>query len=340
MKYLVLSLSLIVLSFTSASQAEKHSTSTKSVKTSKATTSTKKRGTSQSRKTRARMAPLPTPEPMHAGAPHRGWGYLTQRLLEAGVDSEVIKRIYSDKRLPWFNFVPFSIAPKEPQHWYSGFYSKENLRLASNFLAQHRKAFATAEERFGVNRYAIAALLLIETQYGKNTGDELIIYRLSRIASVADPENLERNFEEQLKKDPSVTRKQVVDRARYLEETFLPEIPALIELTQRRKVDIFNVRGSIAGAFGLPQFLPTSYLRFATDGDKDKQISLFDPDDAILSVACFLHYYGWKEPDLRASHEKVLWNYNKSDAYVNAVLGIADNLRKQPAPPARKKHAR
>jgi membrane-bound lytic murein transglycosylase B len=117
-------------------------------------------------------------------------------------------------------------------------------------------------------------------------------------------------------------------RGRYLEDTFLAEIPALIQVAKHNDVGPLRIKGSIAGAFGIPQFLPTAFVKFGVDGDKDGKISLFNEIDALWSVGNYLSSFGWKEAKTHADQRKVIWNYNKSDAYIDAVLLMAEGIAK------------
>ena len=158
------------------------------------------------------------------------------------------------------------------------------------------------------------------------TGEDLIINRLSRLASVGSYENLKWNFEEQLKNDPTVTYAGLSKRAAYLENTFYPEILALFEIGKRRRINPVSIRGSSAGAFGWPQFLPSSFLKFGVDANRDRIVSLFEVADAVASTANFLHHYGWDDAAPREHARGVLWNYNRSEAYVDSVLAVAETL--------------
>jgi len=252
----------------------------------------------------------------------RGWDFLVAKLREAGVAESQLEEIYAGNRIPAFENIPFKLHPSESLADYSGFFRQKKIEEARTFLMSYRKTFDSAQREFKVDKDVVAALLLIETQFGRFVGEDLVIYRLSRLASISDPANVEWNFQKLFKDDPRVTFKEVQSRAQYLEDTFLPEIQALFKLTRKNNVDIFQVKGSKAGAFGLPQFLPSSYLKYALDGNADGVVSLYREEDAIYSVANFLHEAGWDETSNKAKR-KALWQYNKSEAYVNAVLKVA-----------------
>src|SRR5204862_8291453 len=109
-------------------------------------------------------------------------------------------------------------------------------------------------------------------------------------------------------------------RARYLEDTFYPEVHAVCELGDRLGVGPLTLRGSAGGGLGAPQFLPTSCLRYATDGDGDGRADLFDVPDAAASCGRYLEAEGWHHGMSPAARRAVIWKYNRSDAYVATVL--------------------
>ena len=255
-------------------------------------------------------------------ADFRGWGYLANKLHQQGVELHQLKEIYASKKLPHFNKVSFSLNPSESKNIYRGFATKHNINAANNFLNKYENTFRRAHEDSNVPKEVVAAILLVESHFGRNTGSKAIIYRLSRLANIASPENLEYNYERLNKDDPSVTFQEVADRGHYLEETFLPEIVALVQIAKDQNINIFNVKGSRAGAFGWPQFLPSSYLNHAVDFNFDGKVSLFQPQDAIGSVSNYLRNHGWGQK----TPEDVIWKYNKSKAYIDTVLLIAKKL--------------
>ena len=257
----------------------------------------------------------------------RGWEYLASRLVEDGVSPQDVESIYASSNMPGFSYVYFSLAPKESADIYSGFRSESKAKLLRRYMTRNLPAFAAAERELKVPREVVGAILLVETHCGQVTGTNRLIYRLSRLASVGKPENLRVNFERLQESDPAVTFAEVTERAHYLEQTFYPEIAALIKIAQRRKVNIFNIRGSQSGAFGIPQFLPTSYLRYGADGNGDGIISLYSAEDAIWSAANYLSGFGWDNSRSVAENRDVLWRYNKSDAYIDTVISIAERIR-------------
>ncbi len=259
--------------------------------------------------------------------PYQGWGYLVAKLKQMGVALDELEKIYNDPRMPPFSFVPFRLTPKETTGMYKGFINKHLFAVGAEFAKRHRVEFDRIEKTLHVPREVVTAIVLVESHLGKNTGNALIIERLSRVASVGEPENLAKNLDIVRSEQPSVEKSQLESRAQYLEKTFLPEIPALIDLSKRNNLDVLEIRGSSAGAFGMPQFLPTTFLRFGVDGDRNGVVSLFDDVDAIWSTAKFLAAFGYRH-DLKTREKRaVLWRYNKSDPYIDTVLAVSHGIK-------------
>lgn len=257
---------------------------------------------------------------------YRGWSYLVSRLRDDGISAETLKAIYNSPKMPHYENIPFKLNPAESAASYSQFFQPAKLAKARQFLKTYRGSFDMAEDKYGVPRSVVAAILLIETQLGERLGNELVVNRLSRLASIAEPQNIKWNYENLRKEFKNLDPKRVEARAQYLEDMFSPEIEALIEFCKRSNLDVFEVKGSRAGAFGLPQFIPTSYRKYAVDGNGDGIVSLFREEDAIHSVGNFLDKNGWSSHD-KEDQRSALWAYNKSNAYIDAVLKVAKGLR-------------
>jgi membrane-bound lytic murein transglycosylase B len=90
--------------------------------------------------------------------------------------------------------------------------------------------------------------------------------------------------------------------------------------------DPLSLKGSWAGAFGLPQFVPSSYVRYGRDGDADGIVDLNNLSDALASTANYLQASGWSRKDL-GKQKKALFAYNHCDQYVMAVLAYARAIR-------------
>ena len=264
-------------------------------------------------------------EPAHAS--FRGWDYLVHRLRHNGVAERDLIALYADPRMPRFTYIPFSVYPKEPASIYATFNKPRFEEMGASFIRENKAAFDSMEKTLRVPSEVVTAILVIESQIGKNTGREMIAYRLSRLASANAPENLAHNYKLQKKKYPKVTFEQVKRRGRYLEHTFLPEIPALLAIAKQNQVDPLSIQGSSAGAFGLPQFLPSAFIRYSRDGNKDGVVSLHNHQDALWSTANYLASFGFRSNIPLQEKRSIIWRYNKSKTYIDAVLKLSHGIK-------------
>ena len=157
------------------------------------------------------------------------------------------------------------------------------------FWRAHQAALERASQHYGVPEQYIVAIIGIETNYGRQMGRWRVIDALTTLAFDYPP------------------------RAPY----FRGELENYLLIARETGTDIFSVRGSWAGAIGIPQFMPGSYLRYAVDFDGDGHANLTaNPADAIGSVANFLKQHGWK------AGENVLLEADvKGDAYRALIDG-------------------
>lgn len=140
------------------------------------------------------------------------------------------------------------------------------------FMQKNSATLNRAYERFGVPGNVIAALIGVETLYGKNQGNFRALDTLATLAfDYPDPSRPER---------AAMFRENLAD---------------LIELDLTGKVNARTLKGSYAGAVGIPQFMPSSIKRFAVSADGSNRIDLnVSPADAIMSVANYLVEHGWE----------------------------------------------
>jgi membrane-bound lytic murein transglycosylase B len=259
------------------------------------------------------------------------WYRLRQRLITDGIDPRLVRAVFDDPRMDPFRGLAFSLNPREHRSLYRGFLRADSLARARSCRSAHAGALRRAEERYGVPAGVIGAILHVESQCGRNTGRRRVLPQLAKLAMADDPANVRWNIARHTKGVRAGQRALIADqvrvRARELERTFYPEVVAAFRIAERNGIDPLAVTGSGAGAFGLTQFLPSSYLRFGVDGNGDGRISLYDPDDAIASTANYLRGNGWRPGISSAARRRVIWTYNHSDAYIDTVLAIADYIQ-------------
>jgi membrane-bound lytic murein transglycosylase B len=213
---------------------------------------------------------------------------------------------------------------------YRDFRTARAIESARSCRVEHDWAFRSSERLRDVPASVLTAILYVETRCGAVTGKHMVLYRLARLAMANEPDNLWRNIVRHTRgasaSEAETIEARVRARGRKIEATFYPEVLATFRLAANLGIDPLSIRGSGSGAFGLPQFLPTSYMRFAVDGNENGLISLYEPADAIASAANYLSSYGWKPGISRAEQRGVIWNYNRSDAYIDTVLYLAQRV--------------
>jgi membrane-bound lytic murein transglycosylase B len=264
-----------------------------------------------------------------AGDDQRGWGYLIDRLTADGVPRARAEAVFSDPRVDRFNGLLFGLAPRESSAPYRSFLKAGSLARARRCRHTYDEAFDTAQRMAGVPASVVAAIIHVESGCGRNTGSQRILPQLARLAMANEPENLSINIHRHLLFDdrsPAQVERLTRERGLYLEDTFYPEVRAVFTIADRENVDPLAIRGSGAGAFGIPQFLPRSYLRYGVDGNGDGRVDLYEADDAIASCAQYLSGHGWKPHMSVVERRRVLWSYNRSTAYIDTVLALAARL--------------
>jgi membrane-bound lytic murein transglycosylase B len=271
-----------------------------------------------------------------ADAEPRGWGYLVDRLAADGVPRVRAAAVFADPRMEPFDALAFALAPRESHATYRGFLARSSVLRARQCRRLYDDAFGAAELRRGVPAAVVAAILHVESGCGRNMGSERILWRLGRLAMANEPGNLAANVAQHqllLRRPTDEVAALTRARARLLEDTFYPEVRAVFEVADRLREDPLALRGSSAGAFGIPQFLPTSYLRHGVDGNGDGRVSLYDVDDAIASCANYLAANGWTPRLGTAARRRVLWSYNHSTPYIDTVLALAARIEGPEPPP-------
>jgi len=261
---------------------------------------------------------------------------MVEKLADDGVSRGRAAAAFADPRMPAFDGLLFGLNPREPHSMYRNFLRANSMAAAERCALEHANDLRAAERMHGVDAAVVAAIMHVETHCGRNTGRDIVLHRLARLAMANEPRNVARNLGRYPDPDDELSER-VRARARYLEGIFYPQVVATFEIARQEAIDPISIRGSGAGAFGYVQFLPMNFVAFGTDGDGDGRISLYDPADAAASCARFLASYGWKPGIQTEKKRQVIWHYNRSDAYIDAVLELADRLD-APAAPEVKRH--
>ncbi|KAB7651208.1 lytic transglycosylase [Sutterella faecalis] len=144
--------------------------------------------------------------------------------------------------------------------------NSERIRRGAEFLEDNREIFDRVEADTGVSRYAVAAIIGVESIFGRNMGRFRVLDALMTLSF-------------------DYTR-----RSKY----YLAELSDFLEFCWRQQIEPVAVSGSFAGAMGLGQFMPSSLKAYGKDGDGDGHIDIVGNEaDGIASVANFLLVHGW-----------------------------------------------
>jgi membrane-bound lytic murein transglycosylase B len=193
-------------------------------------------------------------------------------------------------------------------------------------MAKHKSDLLQAEKTCGVNKEIITAIILIETRLGTRLGGPSVLNMLSTLASLKYPD-VRNMFWSKVSKSSEFTKKKFEKWAQRKSKWAYKELKAFLTYTTREKIDPISIYGSYAGAMGIPQFMPSNILTFAKDGNNDGRVDLFNHADSIMSVATYLKHYGWHNGLNKKETQKVIYQYNHSSQYVDAVLKVAELLK-------------
>ncbi len=164
-----------------------------------------------------------------------------------------------------------------PKNWAlyrSRFVEPIRIRAGVKFWQDNRETLERAERETGVPASIIVGILGVETIYGQQTGTYRVMDALTTLAF-----------------DFPSAHPRKAERAAF----FLSELEAFLSLTARTQTDPLALRGSYAGAMGLPQFMPSSWAKHAVDFDGDSRVDLFhSAADVIGSVANYFVAYQWQ----------------------------------------------
>jgi membrane-bound lytic murein transglycosylase B len=226
---------------------------------------------------------------------------LKERLAAEGFNAEELNAIFSDGRIELY---PELLERRAKGLNYMGrkfgLLTKKSVRKGVEVLNAHKTVLNRMEALYGVDKEVIVAILRVETNFGSYTGNYPVFNSLLTRAVIENR------------------------RSQWAEE----ELVCLLRIAREQGKDPLSLTGSWAGAFGIAQFVPSSYLRYAVDGNGDGRVNLFEFADAVASIANYLKVHGW-EKGRTGQNRQAVYAYNHCDSYVDAVFAYAQVTRRK-----------
>ncbi len=256
--------------------------------------------------------------------------YLICRLIEDGFETEFLANIFMDSRAePDPDRMVIYFDSRETKELYEQFFTPESISLARNFLRENIKILRKAEERFHVEKEVVVAILLVESRFGENIGKYRVIPTLARMALMRSPEYLSKIYMILREREPELSYEWVDALAKRRAEWAYKELRCFLKIIRHESIDPLEVYGSYAGALGMAQFIPSSYLNYALS-KKGLGNWLLNKEEAIFSIGNYLKSHGWKRGLSMEKKKNVLWSYNHSHPYGEAILKIAQKIKSNP----------
>ena len=268
------------------------------------------------------------------------WSPLIDRLVRDGNDEKTVAELFAR---PEARFDPDPMSRKietlirqqsrEPsadqeariRALYNKFLRPELIDRAFAYTHENKATLKSIQTRYCVPDEIVVAIMLVETELGRNTGSRKAFNTLASMALTRDLEVI-RPY---LAGDLLTASSEAYARRRCREKSdwAYQELISLIHYAWKNKIDPLEIPGSIYGAIGLCQFMPSNVSPYGVDADGDGRIDLFATEDALHSMGKYLRSHGWKCNMSRKSQYRVIMAYNRSPIYANTVLDIAEKLR-------------
>lgn len=260
--------------------------------------------------------------------------YIVSKLKKAKISNETIQLILQNpsnaeeqKKAITLNVLGF--LDKGNYAEYETHYSPVAISKCKDFIEKYKATLEKVEKKYNVSKETIAALLWVETKHGAQLGNHTALGVYSSLLMADHPDIIKENkinAEKKSGKKSKANSLKVVIQSKNKSKWALDQIRALDKIRIATKQDISLIKSSYAGAFGVSQFIPYSYLRWAKSFNEAHAPDLNNMDDGIVSVANYLKQQGYKEGKIK-SQKKALFHYNRAKGYGEVILKIASELK-------------
>ena len=221
-----------------------------------------------------------------------------------------------------------------PSRIYRNVVTAATLQKCTDFLETHKATFDAVEAKYPVPREVLVALLFVETRLGTYVGKENAFWSLACMAAADSPERVRDGIGDLplTEKHDAWLQSKLTDKSNWAYN----ELRSFLAFCSTQGLDPHVMPGSVYGAIGICQFMPSNLLPYGDDGDGDGVVNLFSVPDAIFSAARYLTKHGWQAGMTVASQRSTLKRYNNLNIYANTILALAETVRTgalQSAPP-------
>lgn len=196
--------------------------------------------------------------------------FIQEMIDEHGFERPSLNALFSKVRISQSVLDAISRPAEKKLTWHRYrkiFFDGKRTQQGVSFWQENKAELDRAYEKYGVPPEIIAAIIGVETRYGRITGRHKVMNALSTLAF------------------------RYPKRAKF----FRGQLKEFLILAREQNIDPMSSTGSYAGAMGIPQFIPSSYRHYAIDFDGDDFTDIWsNPTDAIGSVANYFHEHGWR----------------------------------------------
>jgi membrane-bound lytic murein transglycosylase B len=197
-----------------------------------------------------------------------------------GFDVDALRELFAQVEINP-RVIELMTTPGEARPWFQYrdlFVTVPHANRGARFWRKYRESLTEAERVFQVDPAVVISIIGIETQYGRAAGSLRAVDTLATLT---------------------------VDYPRR-SEFFGGQLLQLLLLAHEQQLDPLSIKGSYAGAIGMPQFLPGTYRAYAVDFDGDRRADLMNSmDDAIGSVANYFRAHDWRAGEPACAEARV-----------------------------------
>ncbi|MDA2936451.1 lytic murein transglycosylase [Patescibacteria group bacterium AH-259-L05] len=240
------------------------------------------------------------------------YGKLFDDLEDRGYTRKELESIFSDPRITFYEYVYKELSKEEKKkinelakghgkkvekatggeivsESFKLDFSESSIQRGRRFLAEYDSLLQSVEDIHGLDKEMNVSVLYQESNFGADTGDKGVL-SVFNTYFLLHPKRSKRAW----------GRKELI---------------SFLTICKQNKWDPLAIKGAAAGEMGMPQFLPSSYVAYAVDGNSDGIVDLWNIADAAHSVANYLKQSGWRKGYWDRENRHAVGRYNKNPAY-------------------------